>query len=221
LQTYLQAGGRLLRRGNHDRPVTIQDHGGNWWMHGSLNADRDWHLYDTPATVTGGRIERMKQKRCRRCFQVNPGLPYCPTCNLPTDLSPTSCPQCRIIVLGRRCTECGWERPKGFTSRMVVQEDGELREYRGDIFEPERIDKRGADGVKAWTGYYFKALRGKSGQTFEQAKALYAKDHHWQYPNPVWPYMPRDPADLFRRVRDVPRAFLIRPDEFQPQEESA
>src|SRR5688572_31989517 len=35
--------------------ATLQDHGGNWWRHGSLNADRDWRPDETANGMTGDR----------------------------------------------------------------------------------------------------------------------------------------------------------------------
>lgn len=206
LQTYLQAGGRLLRAGGSSDAVTIQDHGGNWWRHGSLNEDRDWHLDDTPARVTAGRIECVKQAKCFRCFTKNPGLPYCPKCNAPARGSPTTCPRCRRVKLGRKCA-CGHETTLGFRSRLVVQLDGTLTEYRGDVYRPDRVEKR-PDKVKDWIAMYFKAKNGKAGMTFAQARTLFASENGWAMPDPEWPYMPVSPLDLYRRVRDVPEEDL-------------
>src|SRR5262249_18752567 len=60
LQSYLQAGGRLLRAYPGLESVSLQDHGGNWWRHDSLNADREWRLEDTNTSVAGRREDRMR-----------------------------------------------------------------------------------------------------------------------------------------------------------------
>jgi superfamily II DNA or RNA helicase len=75
LQSYLQSGGRLLRASASLEFITLQDHGGNWWRHGSLNADREWHLDDTCAGVAHLREDRLRHKRERANPSAAPSAP--------------------------------------------------------------------------------------------------------------------------------------------------
>jgi DNA repair protein RadD len=177
LQSYIQSGGRVLRAHPGKKEATCQDHGGNWIHWGSLNADREWHLDYTGTMVAGARIERMREK---------------------IDREPCRCPQCSMILAGRIC-RCGYEIKT--RSRPVVQSDGKLVEYRGDIFSP-RVTKVEPDTASKWKSMYYRAKNG--GMTFRQAEALFAKDHGY-YPPRTLPLMPTSSYDLFRRVKDVPR----------------
>ena len=112
LQSYLQSGGRLLRSFPGLKSVNIQDHGGNWWRHGSLNADRNWRLDDTAVRLAGQRADRMRNKEERE---------------------PCRCPQCGQIINKRQCS-CGWLATK--RSRYVVQSNGTLKQMTGDVFRP-------------------------------------------------------------------------------------
>jgi superfamily II DNA or RNA helicase len=113
LQSYLQSGGRLLRSHPNIRSVTIQDHGGNWHRHGSLNADRTWDLSWTSRQYSGVREERLRAK---------------------LDAEPCRCPRCAMILAGRTCP-CGYE-VKGAQSRPVVQIDGTVLTVHGDAYRP-------------------------------------------------------------------------------------
>ena len=185
LQSYLQSGGRLLRSYPGMDCVTIQDHGGNWWRHGSLNADRTWELTLPPAAYVGLRAERMRQK---------------------LDREPWRCPQCAQIMVSRAC-ECGFEI-KGKRSRPVVTEQGELIEYQGDIFTPRRVSKR-PDGPAKWKKMYWRSRTAKGKRTFAAAEALFAAENNSQWPDRHWPLMPKDPLDFYRKVADVPMDRLI------------
>jgi superfamily II DNA or RNA helicase len=179
LQSYLQSGGRLLRASRGLEFVTLQDHGGNWWRHGSLNADREWNLHDTCAIVAQLREDRLRCKKERE---------------------PIRCPQCARIVTTMWCL-CGWEARGGRKSRPVISTDGKLIEMYGDIYQPRRIDER-PDAVRNWKRMYYRARN--AGQTFHQAEALYAKEHDWRWPPRTLPLMPITDRDWYRKVNDVP-----------------
>jgi superfamily II DNA or RNA helicase len=146
LQSYLQAGGRLLRASPGLEFVTLQDHGGNWWRHGSLNADREWHLDDTCASVASLREDRLRHMKERE---------------------PIRCPECARILTTTRCRWCGWESRGGRKSRPVISTDGKLIEMHGDIYRPRRIDQR-PEAVQKWEKIYYRARN--SGMTFRQAE---------------------------------------------------
>jgi superfamily II DNA or RNA helicase len=185
LQSVLQAGGRLLRAYPGIEFVTLQDHGGNWWRHGSLNTDREWHLDDTSTGVAHLREDRLRHKKERE---------------------PIRCPQCARILNSIRC-ECGWEAKVGRKSRPVISTDGKLIEMYGDIYQPRRVDQR-PEAVRDWERTYYRSRN--AGLTFGQAEALYAKEHDWRWPSRTLPLMPIADRDWHRKVRDVPRERLIR-----------
>lgn len=185
LQSYLQSGGRLLRAYDGIESVSIQDHGGNWVRHGSLNADRDWSLEMTAAMFAARRADRIREKRERE---------------------PTVCPACKRVVTGRVCP-CGHEIR--LRSRPVVQSTGELRELRGDIFRPRRVCKQ-PNGPGKWKQMYFRSKTKKGERTFSQAFALFAQENYWQWPDLTWPLMPLKEIDRYRLVAEVPPERLTR-----------
>lgn len=189
LQSYLQAGGRLLRAFPGLEYVTIQDHGANWHRHGSLNADRVWSLDDDAANVAGRREDRLRSKLERE---------------------PYRCPECGLITVAGRCFGCGWEPQGKKKSRPVIQSDGTLREMTGDIYRARRICKK-PNGAALWERMYWRSRNGKGRRTFRQAFALFARENHWGWPDPAWPFMPRDiqGLDKFYMVEDVPMERLV------------
>ena len=187
LQSYLQSGGRLLRACPAMESVTIQDHGGNWWRHGSLNADREWSLGDTARIVTGLRSDRLRTKKERE---------------------PSVCPQCYRVLACGRCP-CGFVATPGRKSRPVVTAAGELQEMTGDIFKPRRI-YAAPDGPKLWEKMYHRSLTKKAkGRSFRAAAALFAYENSWGWPDPSWPLMPQNAMDWFLPVSAVPKERLI------------
>jgi DNA repair protein RadD len=184
LQSYLQSGGRLLRAAHGVQEVTLQDHGGNWWRHGSLNADREWNLAYTARMVSGLREERLRKKHEREPFR---------------------CPKCGRIISIYRCP-CGFEVKPGTKSRPVVTTDGELVEHHGDIFKPRRVMQR--DGRALWEKMYYRSRTDRGARTFRAAAALFAYENRWQWPDPAWPLMPVNELDWFRLVSEVPHEDL-------------
>ncbi len=185
LQSYIQVCGRLLRASpaTGKKLAVIQDHGGNWWRHGSPNADRDWDLALTPAMVAGLREDRLRAK---------------------LDPEPVRCPQCACILLGLRCP-CGFVIDATKKSRPVIQSDGEPVEVEGDIYRPKRIAFK-PDTTDLWKKAYY---RGKHGNmTFRQVEGLFAREHFYHPPNNC-PLMPKHERDWYRLVRDVPPCDLI------------
>lgn len=186
LTSYIQAGGRLLR--NHpalDR-VIIQDHGGNWHRHGSLNSDREWDLGYDDRIVQGIRKHRLQEKK---------------------DLEPIVCPQCNACRLsGRACHQCGFQHTGRV--RSVLQKDGSLREMRGDIYRRPRRAERSESIEKAWASRV-RAIRKSrkdtvAKMTFQQAEISFARDHRWLYPPRNLPEQPLALADWFRPIQEVP-----------------
>ena len=185
LTSYIQAGGRLLRAHPSMDHVICQDHGGNWWRHGSLNSDREWDLSYTDRIADGIRQNRIRERK---------------------EPEPIVCPRCHACRLsGPKCWKCGYQHTKGV--RMVLQKDGSLREMRGDIFKQrrelshdERVEREWISRVKAIKRSEKPTVQS---MTFAQLEATFAKDHNWQYAPRTLPYMPITEADWFRPVRDV------------------
>lgn len=181
LKSYLQAGGRVLRAHQSLDHCVIQDHGGHWHRLGSLNADRTWELGAQDRVECGVRENRMRAKK---------------------EPEPICCPKCRALRLsGPVCIRCGFRHTN--RSRLVMQTDGRLIEHEGEIYKPRRTYQR-QDVATRWATYYHRAKRSRQGMTFNQARALFAKENNWQYPPDGLPFMPRSDADWFRRVDKVP-----------------
>lgn len=185
VKSYLQAGGRLLRQHYVDgtprlTTVTVQDHGGNFWRHDSLNADRECSLEDTDKKLEEKHDELYRTKAapepivCPKCFKVR--------------TSGAVCPHCQHMYEGRR--------------RIVIQTDGHLREVKGDIYRPRRVNNT-PESHKAWQNCYFRCL--KSGMTFNQARGLFQRENGGTVPGTEFPLVPKNESDWSLRVQDVPR----------------
>ncbi len=178
--SYLQAGGRLLRAHPSLDHVLLQDHGGNYHRHGSLNSDREWSLGLTSHMVTSMKQDRMREHK---------------------EDQPIVCPQCGFVRLrGPSCLQCGHKSER--KSRVVVQANGDLKEIEGDIYKPRRV-KELPDTEQIWRKCYMRAKNSKNGMTFRQAEALFFCENFY-YPPRNLPYMPTHEADWFRKVKDVP-----------------
>lgn len=184
LQSYLQSGGRLLRSHPSLDSVTLQDHGGNWHRHGSLNADRTWDMNWSATMVSGVREERLKNKQ---------------------ENEPVRCPKCGLILASLRCP-CGFVIDPARKSRPVIQADGTIKQHYGDIFK-KLITQMKEDTLKLWTRSYFAAKNG--GKSFRAAIGWFYQRHGY-FPPETLPLMPRDPMDLFLPVKDVPQERLVK-----------
>lgn len=179
LTSYLQAAGRGMRTCEGKKDLIIQDHGGNWWRHGSVNSDRIWELGQDDYQTSKKREDALREKK---------------------EAEPIVCPNCTAVrKSGRMCPACGNinDRP----SRVVIQLNGELRQVRGDIYKPRRVSNDPQE-VKDWKNVFFRCRNAKKPMTFNQAAGLFFRDHG-QYPNPSWPLMPKDDATKYRHIRDV------------------
>lgn len=199
LQSYLQSGGRLLRscRDVGKRDVTVQDHGGNWHRHGSLNTDRNWRLFDTNNMLAGERQDAIAGNGEESGKEQEPFL--CPNCAAVVLL------RNRVIVGSRcRCTNCGFEFDWRRRSRPVIQANGELVEHTGNIFRARQVERR-PDTFSKWKQMYFRARNSKSGMTFNQAVGLFFQKYGY-YPPKSLPLMPKagDQYHWYTAVSGVP-----------------
>ncbi len=199
LQSYLQSGGRLLRASpkTEKKQAVIQDHGGNWWRHGSLNADRTWQLNWTETHVGHLSLQKFTD----------------PDSDEP---KPFLCPYCSAVMSWRRdyerdgryvgyCRECNQEIDFSKRTRPVIQEDGGLTRHGGDPMSPivRRLEN---DTAALWKSIYWRARSAK--MTFKAALGLFKREHGY-YPADGIPYMPVNPSAMPRRVCDVPFDHLV------------
>lgn len=183
LQSFIQSGGRLLRSHPSIETVTIQDHGGNWHRHGSLNADREWRLDDTAASIAGLRQEKLRKKE---------------------EKEPVCCPQCGLVLMSLRCV-CGFVIDPRKKSRIVVQADGSLIEHFGDIYRPRKTELR-PDTQTMWTKEYWAGF--KNDKTFRECRAWFYQKHGY-WPDETLRLMPTHPLGWFQKVNAVPRDELV------------
>ena len=186
LQSYLQIGGRGLRASpsTGKTHLIVQDHGGAWWRHGSLNADRHWDLSYTNAIIAGLRGDRFRAKK---------------------ETEPWRCPACAKIMTSAKC-QCGFTCPPK-RSRPVVQTDGSLREMTGDIYKPRRTMKH-PNGEQIWERMFWRSRTEKGARTFRAAMALFARENNFAWPDRNWRFMPIHEIDFYRMVDSVPRERL-------------
>lgn len=185
LSSYIQSCGRLLRAcpWNQKTHATIQDHGGNWWRHGSVNVDREWALEMTNHRIVGERQERIREKR-----ELEPVT--CSQCNRAYMPDLGACPNCGVLFRGK--------------SRMVVQIDGQLKPRQGDILKPRQVREKPTT-LDEWKRIYYSQR--KAGRTFNQAYAWFFQKHHYWPPKSL-EFMPHDSGDWFAKINDVPQSRL-------------
>ncbi len=112
------------------------------------------------------------------------------------------------MIGGGKCGGCGYELQPGRHARPVIAQDGTLREQEGKAFQPHRISKK-PNGPALWKRMYWRSRSGKGERTFRAASALFAQENEYGWPDPAWPYMPRESEDHFRLVGDVPLQRLV------------
>jgi DNA repair protein RadD len=176
--SYLQSVGRLLRSYPGFERVQLQDHGGNWWRHGSPNADREWNLDMTAYRYTAERAERMREKK---------------------EAEPIVCPKCGAIrIRGPTCATCGHE--SSLKCRPVIQSDGTLKMMKGDIFKSRPIKEK-PDTQRLWDRCYWRC-RG-AGMTFNQAYGLFFRENGYCPPKTM-ERMPVQSVDWYAKISNVP-----------------
>ena len=190
--SYVQTVGRILRNCESLKDVghvVIQDHGGNWWRHGSPNMDRDWQ------SVFEMKESFVADHRADRCAEGKEPEPIC-------------CPNCQAIrMYGPKCHSCGFEHRASV--RMVWQVNGTLKEVTSKCF-PKKNRKDNDDVRNRWRQMVISSQRSRSknGMTFKQAEALFFLEFG-HYPSRQIPYMPIDELDMGRKIRDVEKKDLI------------
>lgn len=182
MASFVQMVGRIQRACEGKTKCVLQDHAGNFWRHGSPNADREWDMSKSAKDMSDDREDRIRDKK---------------------EPEPIVCPKCHAVRLkGPSCHACGHTCTT--RSRVVVQLDGTLQEVRGDILPPRKVVVK-PDSEKKWISTYFRGRASK--MTFRQCEGLFFVENGY-YPNRDFPYMPKRDVDMHRRVRDVPKTDL-------------
>lgn len=165
------ANGRLVAN-------CLADHGGNHWRHDSLNADRHWELGDTEKSLKEKHDAKYREK---------------------TEIEPIVCPQCqKVRSKGVECPACHFVA-KGHR-RMVIQTDGTLKEVRGDIYKPRRVNTSPEDHKK-WKACVYRCKA--KGMNFNQARGLFLRETG-TVPGPDFPMVPVNASDWGLAVGTVP-----------------
>jgi len=185
LTSYLQAGGRGLRAYPNKDMLTVQDHGGNWWRHGSLNADREWNLEYTDRIVS-----QVRERRLREEVEREPIV--CPKCN-----------GCRLA--GPSCPHCGYQHEK--STRYVMQANGTLKPQEGKIYKPRVTSTHTATIEDKWVQFIRGVRRSQKESckvlTFAQAEAWMCRQNRGKWPPRTLPMMPIHETDWFRPIQQV------------------
>lgn len=198
LTAYIQTVGRGLRASPSTGKscLTINDHGGNYWRHGSPNQDRHhlWAEYfhdpDSETIITDIRMEQMRSQREE--------VPLC-------------CPQCGSVQLASstgRCYQCDHDMRKK-QSRFVVQRDGTLVELTGAPVKPRR-EVKSLEMEDAMKRCFWATLKKNSGRTFSGMRGWIASGQFDAFSNlgGCFPargtkWTPMDDADWFRDPQRV------------------
>lgn len=180
LPTYIQAGGRLLRSAPGVESVVIQDHGGNWWRHGSLNADRDWVLQKSSKEYYKDRVRSIRSGKSKEPFL---------------------CPACRKVLVNKVCL-CGYTVETTVHSRPIIQKDGRLVMMDGPVYRGSKSDEQ------RWVSLFW-AIRKHSRRplTFKQAFWIYRK-RYGTWPSLSFPMMPVSKSDLGKLISTIPMTAL-------------
>ena len=207
LTSYIQAGGRILRNHPGMDHVIIQDHGGNYWRHGSLNSDRAWYLNSNDRIEYQLRQEKLR-KEAEKDRKKTP-LIVCKVCGMVRGKHVLRCQNCGDSWTGR--------------TRVVLQADGKLKRLENTAFKSRRYLAPSIKMEKRWVHRILKIMKSNdpklTKKTFAEVYTFMAKENHWRYPPKTFELMPRHEFDWFLPIRSVPRDRLIQQSSI-PQEVS-
>ena len=187
ITSYLQACSRVLTSHPGKEVAVLQDHGGSAFRFGSINADQEWELGMTPSQANDLYKQQIVSGETQECHR---------------------CPQCGLLRgpawhSSGKCPGCGFAYSKSI--RPVLQVSGELKMVQGSYFGKRRTDSR-SDVQKRWEKMYYRGV--KSGMSFAQMEALFAKENSWSWPPRSLGLQPVNAADWLRRAKDVPKMRL-------------
>lgn len=208
-RSFLQMVGRALRTSDlTPHEISVQDHGGSWWRHGSVNVNVDWesvfHCAD-PDIISKNRIAKMRETG---------------------ESAGRACPKCGMIH-GQKsrmlyCQYCGHQLMLGKPSRPILQADGTLKEVTGEPVKQWKIRSEPGDEQR-WAGLYWNAVKKHGGDvTFNQLYQQFGykiavelgsrtKPAWWKayHPRRDLPLMPNNPYDWHEKVSLVPAERLV------------
>jgi len=184
MTSYVQTVGRVLRY-SEETPdeVVISDLGGNYWRHGSPNANRPWQRWwNMTEEQVSSQIERVRRETGEK--------------------EPIRCPECGLErPSGYKCPKCGYECKKG--TRYIRMLDGEVKLVEGNLVKKVRTQRR-SDTEKNWMKLFW-AWRNSPNtrdKTMAQLEGFFAHKYHHHPPRDL-PYVPKDPRDWHQRVSTV------------------
>lgn len=183
MASYLQTVGRVLRY-SPETPdgVLVTDHGGNYWRHGSPNADRPWHEW---FTMKESHIVQIKERGIKDHGEKEP----------------IRCPQCEGERLGgMTCPHCGYTHPK--SQRVVIQVDGNMKVVDGPLLKPT-VCRRKPDTAALWEKMFWGYRKKGVNATFAQMEAYFTHIHGYHPPRDM-PFMPKGKHTWCRVVHKVP-----------------
>jgi hypothetical protein len=199
--------GRGLRTHESKDKCLVLDHGGAWWMHGSVNVNVDWESVfqcEDPDVLSKNRIAKQRETG-------EPMGQVCPNCGM------VHKPSSRLVV----CQYCGHQLHLGKPSRPILQANGQLTQLTGEPIKQWKI-RRTPEAQSLWEGQYWHAVKHQAGDVtfnelyvrFNYSTAVRAGSkikpayHLSYYPPRDLPLMPRHPNDWHRKVGTVPMEAL-------------
>lgn len=179
LASYVQVVGRVLRNHPSISKVVIQDHAGNFWRHGSPNADRDWSEF---FHMTSSQASESRKKEIQKGEVENPIV----------------CPKCMMVrQSGFKCPSCGYTHTSN--RRMIIQRNGQLISLDGPPIQKTKVERR-PDSERHWLRCYYRCR--SSGRTFNQAYALFVNEQGYHPPRNLR-MMPLSDIDWYERCERV------------------
>lgn len=190
LASYLQTVGRGLRAAPNASYAKdhclVQDHGGNYWRHGSANEERDWDYLSSVSDYVAS-TQRVNDYRNNE------------------EREPIRCPNCFFErTSGMECPNCKHQHERGV--RAVVQEGGELKLRNGRLTKLKQRQRRN-NTQDEWDKMYWGYKRKKLKKSFHQMEAYFCQVHGY-YPKRELNNMPVNKADWYRDVHSVSYADL-------------
>lgn len=183
LSSFLQTVGRGMRacpdRGKN--LCLIQCHGGNYWNHGSPNADRPWELLWQMSNARASSLHQYEIKHGERD-------------------EPIRCGECgRERTKGRVCPHCGYE--SALSVRKVRMANGELTTKEGKM-APRKHVKLRKDTQRKWDKMYWGFKRKNLERSFVQLEAFFVQENGY-WPPRTLNNMPFIKDDWHRKVYAV------------------
>lgn len=193
MASYIQTVGRILRYSEATPDdVLVTDHGGNYWRHGSPNADRPWHDW---WGLDEGQVSRMSERIRKETGGEDEPI-RCPNCEL----------EYRIPGRNKECPKCGFVWPKG--RREVFQVDGTMKEVDGKLTRKVRTQRR-KDTESKWCQLFWawRHSPNTKDKSIAQLEGFFTHQYGHHPPRDL-PYMPIAHRDWYQHVSKVDLGLL-------------